>query len=773
MAALSRLESLKTLRVANLDVAFATAFVTLFGGSLLVGFIKYLGGNDFWIGLSSAIPALAGIVQIPGAVWGRAKPNFKKFIFKGGATWRLLHLPLVFLPLLPLYNSVKLFILTLLIGVATLINNIVSPIYNEWIGLIVPPANRGWYFSQRTLVSTIVGITVGLIGARTLDVTKATGQEPIGFVVVFGLGVFCAGLSLFFFGKMSDVQREHLQKASFSELVDVIRSPFADPNFRQIMVFLAVFCVGQGFAGNLFTAYAIETLKMPFLLIQLMAFVYGIGTILTIRSMGFLADKYGNKPVLLILTAMATLGPAFWLFTSPQNLTASAWILILGHIFPGIAWPGIAMTQMNLYLHTSDEKSRAKYLASALAVQSVVLFVAPLAGSWLMAILRNVNGNAELAYKTIFVITIALRLLPLIPLARVKERGSKGVMETIREISKITPKGLSALRQIRTARGEDDRRRAIKNIGKHRLNIGASELTAALTDPSPRVRREAARALGKLGTKEAALSLIWSIQEFPDLVEEETLEAMARTGDRVVTEHLIQYLKDPSSVLRRAAAKGLGELGDPAAIEPLVAWGAHGEDIDLRRASIQALRRLRAPVPDLYSACVLDRITSIRIAAAEAISELRLPECAPALRQSLHDFPEASSEIAYALGSVGEKADIALILQAAQSAKTITTRRRCLLGAAVIAGVERELYKLLSLSELDRDTNLLHIVRVVERRDPSVRDAIQLYANGSESEAIRTLAAGAGDIVLDMLAEFPVSEGFLLSVLVYVQSPHV
>jgi non-heme chloroperoxidase len=54
----NRLEILQSLRVANIDVAFATAFATLVTGAFLVGFIQSLGGKDLWIGLISAVPPL-------------------------------------------------------------------------------------------------------------------------------------------------------------------------------------------------------------------------------------------------------------------------------------------------------------------------------------------------------------------------------------------------------------------------------------------------------------------------------------------------------------------------------------------------------------------------------------------------------------------------------------------------------------------------------------------------------------------------------------------
>jgi hypothetical protein len=71
----TRLEALRTLRYGVLDVAFSTSFVTLVAGTFLVGFVKALGGQDRWVGLIAALPALAGLLQIIGGTLGRAYPG--------------------------------------------------------------------------------------------------------------------------------------------------------------------------------------------------------------------------------------------------------------------------------------------------------------------------------------------------------------------------------------------------------------------------------------------------------------------------------------------------------------------------------------------------------------------------------------------------------------------------------------------------------------------------------------------------------------------------
>ena len=768
MATSSRLETLDTLRVANLDVAFATAFGTLFSGSLMVGFVRHLGGGDQALGLLGALPAFMGLMQIPGATFGRGMASFKKYVANGGLAWRLFFFPLIFLPLLPLPNNIRLFILLACLTVAAFCQNLVNPIYNEWIGKIVPERARGWYFSQRTLISAITGMIVGLIGARLLDVFKATPNEHIGFTIIFAIGWACSMLSMYYFYKMGDSTRDEVVKPSFREVTEVIRGPLRDKNFRQIMIFVVVFTASQGFANNLFAAFALESLKLPFLLLQLTSVAATAGTIATVRIWGFLADRYGNKPLLLILSGGVTFTPLMWVIChpGPENIVTNTIILFVGHIFTGVFWSGVGVVQMNLYLSTSTPQNRANYLASALTIAALSLAVSPLLGAKMLELLREPLGTVD-AYKAVFWTVVGIRILAVILLRPVQEHGSTGFTETIRQLTGVRPKSFAALRTVRRGTDEHTRLGAIRSMGESKMSLGTSELHDALFDTSPKIRREATYALGRLRTLAAAEALLDHANAHPELVEEETIEALGDCGQLVAIPYLTQALQHPSSIHRRAAAKALGRIGDPRAIESLRQAATEPGDPDIRRAALQALRSLQAEDPSFYADALFEAHPSVRIAAAEAISELNITDLAPNLRNSLEWFPdEAASEVSYALGTVGEESDLSVILYAAQHSVGKTKQRRCLLGAAKLFNLDRDLYRLFALEEVSRDAELLKHYRALSRRNPIFAVALERYSSGEEPRALQALAE-ADPQHFSAWAEFAVPESFLVAALLF------
>jgi HEAT repeat protein len=767
VAATNRLETLGSLKNANADAAFSTAFQTLVTGAFLVGFVQKLGGSAFWLNMLAAIPSLIGILQIPGAIWGRGFRSYKSFVFWGGLFWRLLYAVLIALPLLPLPSDVRLLILVFCVAVGSASVVLVNPIYSDWLAELVPANSRGAFFSKRNALATAVGATVGFGGGKLLDVFRASGQEDLGFSVVYAIATLCSGLSLYFFLKMRDIERENPVRQSIAQGIKAVRAPFSDPEFRKVLLFLGVAVFGQGLGGNLFVAYARESLELSYTVILGTGVMHAAGSILALKLWGYVSDKYGNRPLLLILSGGLAFTPSAWLLTFPGRDTYNAILLLVSHVFMGVVWSGLALTQFNLLLATAKPTDRANYIAAGMATSSLVGGIAPLVGAALYTAFE-VRFDTATSYKLVFGAAILCRALTVLFLRPVKEEGSSDVAETLKVLGGMTPRGIMAMRGL--ARGTDAQSRAaaIQSVGEVGVKLASDEVIKALHDPQPKVRRQAARTLSQLNDPRAAGELVHQIEEHPDLVEEETVVALGYIGSTEAIPALIKTLQSPRSILRRAAARALGRIGSRDATEALIQSAAEPGDPDLRRASLQALREIGAVESEAAAISALsDQHPSVRIAAAELVAELEMRQARQALRESLTHFTdEASAEVAYALGAVGELEDAGLILDEAAVSSSMITRRRCLLGLARLLGVEQPAYKLMLLEGMERDTALVELCKAKIRSNRRLKVALDRFASGDEPGALNALAKASTLPELAVLAAKPVSELFLVSVCV-------
>lgn len=765
----NRLESLKSLRVANWDGAFANAFGTLVGGSYIVQLIQYFaatGRSDLWIGIFTSIGPLLGLLQIPGAIWGRANTHFKRFVSPGGYIWRLCYIPYVFVPFLNIPGELKILILLICTIIGSAAIQIVAPIYNDWLAELIPANSRGWYFSRRNMLSSVTAAVVSLAAAIMFDYLKGRDQMLMAFGITFGLGILFAALSQINFNRMVDIPRANPLKVSLKSSVAAMSAPFRDRTFRIVLVFYFFYIFSQSFPGNFFSAYALEDLGLSLTFLQITGIMMAVGNVLSIRFWGMLADKYGNKPVLFILSIFTAMTPLQWILCQPNQDLRNVIILGVGHTFGGIAWAGISVCQFNLVLATAKEDDRPNYIGGAMALQAVTAAIAPFLGAQFMMVFRPLQGARE-AYILLFVITMALRFFALVWLARVKEPGSQSVRGTWRQLSRISPGGYKALRQMTGAKSEELRSQAIASAAHSNFSIAQSEVAKALYDPAPRVRREAASALAKLGGRQSVEALVGMLREHPDLVDEEVLQTLGSLKDQSALEHVTPFLRSPQASIRRAAAHALGGLGGAPAVLALRAAAAQSEDPDLRRAALQSLRVLGAKeaAPEI-SVALLDPAPSVRIAAAEAVVELQLAEeeIWRALRDSLDRYrDEAASEVAYALGSSGESEDFRRILTVAAYSGSPLTRRRALLGLARMVGVEAMVYRLFLHEEMSRDTAILSAMQGHLKRHAGLSRALNEYSSEQETTALRTLAATTpNDPWLSLLAEEGVPESFMV-----------
>jgi len=759
----SRIDNLRTLRNANLDMAFSTSFLTLTTGAFLVGFVQLLGGSDAWIGMLSAIPSLVGLLQIPGAIWGRRFSSYKKFVTPGGALWRLLMVPIMFLPILALPNEFRLITLAVLVTIASAAVTIVNPIYSDWLAEMIPANSRGWFFSRRNAIGASVGAVAGIIGATILDAFRSYRMDAIGFTVVFGIGMVFAGFSMFYYLKMTDIPRVAPVRQNLLQGIRSIGAPFSDRKFRGVLILLTLAITGQTLPGNLFAAFARETLELNFKIIQGTAVFMAIGNVLAAPFWGYFSDKFGNKPVLTLSLLMLSLNPIPWILCQPNQDTYNAVLLLSTHVIMGITWAAVALTQFNLVLATAKPEDRANYLAAGMTVMAVVGGVAPLVGAGMMAELRH-HFPVETAYKIVFGMAGIIRILSALSVLPIQEPGAQGFRATIRELRNVTPGRLRTIRRMAGGASAEHREQAIQNAADQGMTIASDEILAALHDPLPRVRRRAAVAAAKLTDPRAVAELIHQIEAHPDLVEEEMIESLGLLGDPRAVTVLTQLLESPRSSLRRAAAKALGRIEhhDPAARAALCRVATAPTDPDLRRAALQALRLDGDPSGfPAFLAGLMDEHPSVRIAAAEGVAELAIP-AADVCRNSLTTYQdEACAEVAYALAAVGRRDDVPRILDEAARSTSNITRKRCLLGVARLFDVDRAVYRLLSLEGMARDQALVAMLP----SSVAGKAALREFSRGDEAAAIRIL--GRTEPQLLPLVATEVQERFLVAAAVF------
>ena len=705
---LSRLQIRRSLRLWTVEGCIATVQGSLTTGAFQTGFALFLGCSPFWIGALGGIPALAGLVQLFSSYlaqrYGSRKPLTMWFSFAARAFW----VPILLIPfVLPPTLWVGVFLgLTLL---SSLCANVSAPLWTAWITDLVPEDNRGRYFGRRNMFGGWVGMIVPILGGTFLDeATRSHAfSQPIAFAVIFGAATLFALGSLGLGLQSPDVPtlKRNVSEPRESALA-FYRTPFADRNFQRIIAAFAMMVIAQSIAGQFFVVYQLKYLGLNYTAFQLLAAVATLGSLTSMPLWGYLADKYGNKPVLMICTGLVLLPPILWILAVPDGipglwgfdpahgfyLSLTKLDIIVLNTLAGIGWAGVGLSQFNLMIGASPPDKRTVYVSAMAAVSGLAGGLAPVAGGALMQALAPLafpaQGLLRSNYHVLFLLSALLRVAALLMIGPIREAGSRQTGYVLKQLKATKPVGtFTNIQKLSKAGNSSARVQATEKLALLKTPLAVEELVQALDDISLPVREGAAVALGEIRDPRATMPLV-------------------------------RKLSDPASGIMGACATALGKIGDQAALPALAAAAQLGPP-PRQLAAMEALGRLHDPsVTEILGHLMHDPDSTVRTAAIRALAEREDPDSLSGFMAQLEQECEPASlaVLADALGRLALPPAARPLLEALGRCQSPTVRREILNAVGSIGGGRDAFYPYLALDSYARDETVGKILLNIQRR---------------------------------------------------------
>ncbi len=759
-APLSRLDVIRGLRFSVWDGAFATIWITLTSGAFITGFALWLGADSVAIGLLTAVPTLAALVQLLSSYTTESLPQRRPFIVIYSLAGRLLWLPILLLPFIfPLNLALTIFLL--LFTASSVLTSIPMPAWSSWMSDLVPVGYRGRYFGYRNMVAGITGMVISLPAALLLDqAVKTPGWRFVGFAFLFGTGVIggiVSGVMVWLQPEPPRIRAQESHTGSSRGLRSYFAAPFADVKFRRLLLFNAVFGVGQNLAAPFFTVYALKELQLNYLWMQVLAAITGVSALVSMPFWGYLADKFGNKPLLAIGTWGVLTLPISWIFTvRGNNAVMAAWLLEI-NVGSGIFWAVVGLAQFNLLIGCSSPENTSVYVATMSAVTGLLAGIAPLVGGYLMHLMSGlhimIHGIDIGNYQVLFILTTILRLVSIPLLSGVQDVGAQSAGDVIRQLGQAKPRNWGHIRKLQKPSEQTQRLRAAEALAESPTTLALGELVNALQDPSLEVREQAARALGNIGNRLALEPLLQAAQDDAASITTEAAEALGVLGDRRAVPHLIALLTDGARVLRRAERqaiiRALGALGGEDAAAALIEQLNSTSDSGLQEDIADALGRTRSPkavgvLTDLIARSRENR--TICVACVRALGRIGAPEAREILRSMLNSSGNdqvMAAAAATALTRVGDRQAVPFLVTATSGATAAISRRQIAHSLGTVLEHGESSYRLISAADMDRDAIVVKMIKEAGKARPgstvSVRHAIQAYTSGDFRATIHHL----------------------------------
>lgn len=439
-----------SLRASTWDGMFATIFSNAVGGVLLSNFLVELHATPTQIGMLASIPMVANLIQPLGAWLGDRARSRHWYCFWVYAPARLLWLLLVVAIVAAEWGRVDPQTLIGLTLVSVCLSHFVgalgSAAWLSWLATLVPRRLRGRYFGIRNSAASLTNLlSVPLLG---WFVTTWQGGSRQGYGLVVLLGIVAGFISLGFQFWMVDVDPQIQQQESDPgsekpaatteaiisrpELQTSVTAFWRDRNFLCFLLYFGAWMFAVNLSAPFFNLYMLDNLHVDLRWVTIYNSLQAGANLIMLVLWGRLADRVGNRALLLGIGVLVAVTPLFWLTTGANQ--ASLWLLFpLLHVLAGATWAGIDLCNNNLQLGVAPVRQQANYFAIAAAISGVCGALGTTAGGWLVES-AHYGGMPGL-----FALSGGVRLVALLPLLFVHEQRGQSFRQLMRTLFPVKP----------------------------------------------------------------------------------------------------------------------------------------------------------------------------------------------------------------------------------------------------------------------------------------------------------------------------------------------
>ena len=659
-----------------------------FFGSIFVLFLNVVGLDKSQIGSLLALLPFLGIIAVfiaePVARAGHKRVFILSFSARTALALLLLLVPWVQRQFGP---EATLALIVVAVGAFGLSRAVGFTAYYPWSQEQIPEGMRGKVSAIRSILANLTGMLAVLAAGWVLGPDPDLGP----FMVLIAIGVAAGLFSIWAAGKLpggAPVKDAEARGSSARGMLSAAR----DGSFVRYLLGIGLVTLGTASLTSFVPLFMIEEVGLSSNQAVWLETAVLIGAVVSGYLWGWLADRYGSKPVMMLGTYLLPLAPLAWLLM-PRGSATSLYVAIAIAIVQGLVNTGWNLGSGRLlFVGIVPPEKSSPYMALYYAWAGAAGGVGTMLGGWLVDLSAGVRGQWWILsfdpYTLLFVIGMVFPLFSIVLFRRVRADSSVSTRQFASMFVRGNPfYALGSLVRYRRARDEREAIEGTQRLGSTRSPLTVEELIEALHDPRFGVRFEA-------------------------------VVAMARHGeDPQLTDALIEVLEGNEPSLSTMAAWALGRLEDERALEAL------RRGMDSRYRSVQAH-------------CI------------RSLGNLGDRTMLPALMEQLESEEDVGVQLALAsaLGKLGATKATGRLLALLRGSDTLDARREFALAIARLVGEEHHFIQLQRRAETEPGTALSQEVTALKARlvkaQPGAEDAAQALDAAAEALAREELEEG-------------------------------
>lgn len=526
-----------------------------------------------------------------------------------------------------------------------------------WAQEYVPNSIQGKYTAMNNFFTSLAGFFAVGVASYVLG----RSHELSSFMFLIAAGVVTGFVSVWCSAFIPGGAPRPIQAGQVAPKRD-LREALQDRNFLLYLATVGVIILATTPVGSFIPLYMTDEVGLSASNVVLLQMGTLAGTLVTSYIWGWMADRYGSKPVMISGIWLRMLIPLA-LLLMPRHSSLSLYSAIGISLLQGIAdmgW-GVGSTRI-LYVSVVPPEKKADYMALYFAWIGVLGGISQLAGGWILDWTAGLNGQWGYltldAYSPLFLSGIVLILASLPLIRRMRADNRFGMGQFVGIFLRGNPfLAMGSLIRYQYSRNEHDAVLVTERLGEAKSLLTVDELLDALHDPRFQVRFEA----------------LISIARMPP--------------DHRLREALIETLNGTELALSAMAAWALGRMGDQ-----------------------EALPALRSALDSPY--------LSIKAHSARAIGALRARELAPLIRERLAAEQDKGLQMAYAsaLGNLHDQEATGLLLGLLEHTANDKARLELALALSRLVGHEHSYIQLVRGGREDLGTTVAQALTTFKRK---------------------------------------------------------
>jgi MFS family permease len=389
----------------------AMAYLQLTTSPATIEFARAHGGTGLHVGILGAIPTLTLFMQFLAGVLVNHL-NYRRWVWLGvSLVQRLAFVPLAIgawlYPDLP--GEFWVWGLIAATAINQSLTHFGNPLWMSWMGDYLPHRGLSEFWGARHLWQQWTAAATLAVSALVIFKSGLTPMTSFSLLIVIGAILGIGDVLLFL-----RVDEPPVKRSQAPNILAVLRAPFCHPVYRTFISFTCFWHLASMVGAPFISMYMLEHLQMSLFSVLLLWSCSWAGGAVFSRGIGRLAERFGQRPVLILCTAFKPLN-MLGLLLCPQEAVGAFWVLVPVFIIDAVLNAGINIGSNGFMLKHSPQENRAMFVAAGTALAGTIGGITAIAAGF---VLRQLDGwsytygnHTFVGFHVLFGVSLALRFL--------------------------------------------------------------------------------------------------------------------------------------------------------------------------------------------------------------------------------------------------------------------------------------------------------------------------------------------------------------------------